>query len=94
MDELEILLDELKNNNNLHKQLNTFFIEYKKLHSFVIAHKPKINIIFVKGSEANYQAAIEDVMKYSLFLIDKIISLTEINGKAIYSRQDILDLVQ
>ena len=93
MDELEILLDELKNNNNLHKQLNALFVEYKKLHSFIITHKLKTNIIFI-GSEANFEAEIEDVMKYSLFLIDKIISLTEINGKAIYSRQDILDLVQ
>lgn len=93
MNELEILLDELRTNKNLENKLDVFIKDFFDLKKFIVNNDVKTNIIFSPGSESIYYSALEDIKKYSLFLVDKIITLTQINGKNIYTIEDIFDLI-
>lgn len=92
MTELEILLNELEINKKLEDKVEVFFNAFLDFHNFLSKNDTEIKIYFSPNSLSVYSESLNDIKKYSLFLCDKIISLTEINNKPIYTREDIFKM--
>lgn len=85
--ELDNLLNELKNNNLLYRQLLKVQEDLVTLKRLCV----ETNTYIVYNTN-QLEKNIKDYFSYSLFLVDKIICLTEMNGKNIYNRQELINL--
>jgi len=87
--ELNILLNELHLNNLLLKKVTAVEESHNDLEKFLYENKSiKINVTVHTLSDI----VITQISKYSLFLIDKIIDMTDKDGKHIYNRKDLMNL--
>ena len=87
--ELNILLNELHLNNLLLKKVIAVQESHNNLEKFLYENKSiKINVTVHTQSDI----VITQISKYSLFLIDKIIDMTDKDGKHIYNRKDLMNL--
>ena len=90
MNDIEInnLLNDLHLNNQLLRKIITIQDRFYDLESFIKENKSiKVQIGLIEFDES-----VKLISKYSLFIIDKIIDITDQNGKHIYNRKDLINL--